>query len=166
MDEIFAPFISAEKIPQMVDIYRRQYLEREHAILLFPQVLPALTHLSSFFSLGIVTTKLRSFSEDILERLGILHFFEVIIGSEDVERCKPFPDPLLLAAQIFSVDPQKSAYIGDSLHDAESACLVKMPFYGIATGTACVLDLQRYGKVFDHLGELAQFFCDQKQKEE
>ena len=162
LDEIFSPYFSPEEIPVAIEVYRKKYLEREHLISLFPEVLPALSELSQSFKLGVVTTKLRSFSEDILERLDILDFFEVIVGSEDVERCKPHPDPLLLAAKKFSISPEHAVYIGDSLHDARSAHSAKMPFFGVETGTATKTELQEYGTVFAHVGYFAQFFCSEK----
>jgi beta-phosphoglucomutase-like phosphatase (HAD superfamily) len=42
----------------------------------------------------------------VLEHLGILHLFQAIVTSEDVQRQKPAPDIFLEAARLLGVPPQ------------------------------------------------------------
>lgn len=162
LEVILAPYFPEEKIPKAIKIYREKYLEQEKNITLFPETFSALSRLASSSRMGVVTTKLRSFAESLLEQIGILDFFEFVIGGEDAARCKPHPDPLLLAAERLGVSPEKAFYIGDSEHDAKSATAAKMPFLGVATGTASVAELQVFGKVFANLEEIADFFLNEQ----
>jgi HAD superfamily hydrolase (TIGR01509 family) len=61
-----------------------------------PEV-PALLSSLKGYQLGVVSASSRLEVEAALEAAGIRHCFEVLIGTEDVERTKPAPDPYLLA---------------------------------------------------------------------
>ena len=45
---------------------------------------------------------------------------EVIIGSDNVTRHKPDPEPVVRALEHFGVQPDDAVFIGDSHHDVES----------------------------------------------
>jgi len=45
----------------------------------------------------------------------------VIVGTEDVERGKPAPDPILKACMQLGVNPREAVYIGDSVYDVQAA---------------------------------------------
>lgn len=61
-----------------------------------PEV-PALINSLRNYKLGVVTASSRLEVEPALDAAGIRNCFEVVIGTEDVERSKPAPDPYLLA---------------------------------------------------------------------
>ena len=46
---------------------------------------------------------------------------EVLIGSDDTERHKPDPDPLLAALAKLRAEPHEAAYVGDSPFDVRAA---------------------------------------------
>lgn len=79
---------------------------------------------------GIVTNKPRLYTEILLERLAnalpILSHCSVVVCPDDVERTKPFPDPLLLAAQKIAVAPQDCWYLGDHIRDIEAGNAANM----------------------------------------
>ena len=52
-----------------------------------------------------------------LGEFGIRQYIDVIIGSEDIDRAKPDPDPALKACQKLGVKPEETIFIGDSRHD-------------------------------------------------
>ncbi|MGE5592203.1 MAG: HAD family hydrolase [Betaproteobacteria bacterium] len=83
---------------------------------------------------GIVSTKLRRRIERILEKEGMLHAFDVIIGAEDVTRHKPAPDSLLRAMSLLHVDPGETLFAGDSLVDAEAARRAGVRFCAVLHG--------------------------------
>ncbi|GCE15679.1 HAD family hydrolase [Tengunoibacter tsumagoiensis] len=84
--------------------------------------------------MGVVSTKYRYRIEEILKREKILNFFEVIVGSEDVQAHKPDPEGLWLAIEHFQESKQNSLYTGDSTIDAETALRGGVPFVAVLTG--------------------------------
>jgi pyrophosphatase PpaX len=72
--------------------------------------------------LGIVTAKRRATVDLAFARLPELEAsFEVVITSDDTERHKPSPDPILAAVDRLGVAPAEAAYVGDSPFDVRAA---------------------------------------------
>jgi phosphoglycolate phosphatase len=70
--------------------------------------------------LGCVTNKATSFTEPLLEELGLRRFFEIIVSGDTLEKKKPDPAPLLYAAAQLGVQPQDALIVGDSIHDVQA----------------------------------------------
>ena len=47
--------------------------------------------------------------------------FEVVVGSEDTDRHKPDPAPILHALDLLGAEPADAAYVGDSPFDLRAA---------------------------------------------
>lgn len=104
------------------------------------EVIPELVHQG--LRLGVVSTKFRSRLEGVLEREGLLAFFSVLVGGDNVPRQKPAPDGLLLAASLLALDVTDCLYVGDNPVDAQAARQAAMDFVGLLSGptTAIAFD--------------------------
>jgi len=76
---------------------------------------------------GVVTNKFERFAHPILEALGIARRAGAIVGGDTCPRPKPFPDPLLFAAQKMGVEPGNTLYVGDDERDVQAARAAGMP---------------------------------------
>jgi HAD superfamily hydrolase (TIGR01509 family) len=91
------------------------------------------------YKLGVVSASSRVEIEPALEAAGIRHCFEVVIGTEDVVRTKPAPDPYLLAMRRLGVGRALA------VEDSEA---------GVASATAAGLDVLRVPRPADMPGLL------------
>lgn len=64
----------------------------------------------------------------ILNKLKIASLVDVIVTRDDVEKLKPYPDPLLLVCKKLNINPYEALYIGDSIVDLLTAKAVGVPF--------------------------------------
>jgi pyrophosphatase PpaX len=71
--------------------------------------------------LGVVTAKRGATIQLAFDVLPIAQYFEVVVGSDDTERHKPHPDPILRALELLGAGPEEAAYVGDSPFDVKSA---------------------------------------------
>ncbi|MBA2463053.1 MAG: HAD-IA family hydrolase [Actinobacteria bacterium] len=71
--------------------------------------------------LGIVTAKRRVTVDLAFSHLPLEHFFDVVVGSDDTDRHKPDPQPLLHALDRLGARPDQAAYVGDSPFDIRAA---------------------------------------------
>jgi pyrophosphatase PpaX len=71
--------------------------------------------------LAVVTAKRRETVELAFARVPLGHLFETVVGGDEIERHKPDPEPLLLAAERLEADPSETAYVGDSPFDVRAA---------------------------------------------
>ena len=74
-------------------IWREKYLERSHAVNLFPDVLGALRALTDReLRLGVVTSADRLRLREDLDRLALADRFEALVAFEDTRNKKPHPE--------------------------------------------------------------------------
>lgn len=113
------------QVPDVDDVVARwQKYDREEKtkVSLFPGVREVLEKLSQRnLILGIVTSRSRQEIEEQIPFFHLESYFEVFISSDDTDRRKPFPDPLLKYMEITGGKKDEILYIGDSKHDMECA---------------------------------------------
>ena len=140
-------------------VYRAHYGETacNHTIAL-PGAHDALRALADAgFALGFATSKRRSYSETILEHLGLLDFFAARVGPDDVTHHKPHPEPIHLAASQLGLEPPNMLYVGDLPIDHQAATAAGSPCVCVTTGYATRTELEAAGvaHVFDGLADVA-----------
>lgn len=88
----------------------------------FPYVKDDLETLKNIgFHLAICTNKTQSMAEKVLGGLGISHLFDVVVGADSVENCKPDGGHLLAVLSAMGVKKEQSLYIGDTMVDVKTA---------------------------------------------
>jgi len=88
----------------------------------FPGLLETLARLKDEgFRMAVVTNKATRFVRPHLDKAGILHFFDAIVGGDDAHAKKPDPAPIVMAAQRLGVAVPRMLMVGDSINDAQAA---------------------------------------------
>lgn len=85
--------------------------------------------------IGIVTTKGHHRIEAILEKFGMSHIVDVIVGGDDVKKQKPAADGLIYAMKLLGVADEEVLYVGDTVIDAKAAKSAGVDFVAVLTGT-------------------------------
>jgi phosphoglycolate phosphatase len=127
-DEIFE-----SKKQRLLDLYIEHIAEKSD---LFPGMIELLETCNKHsLPWGIVTNKPRLYTEILLarlaDRLPILADCAVVVCPDDLEKTKPFPDPLYLAADTLKIAAHNCWYLGDHLRDIEAGNAANM--FTIAT---------------------------------
>ncbi len=127
-----------------VDAYKKHYriISRSKTTLL-PLAEEAIENASKFAKLGIVTTKTASYSEELLEHMGIMKYFDVLIGRESVENPKPHPEPIHKAIKQLDASYESTWMIGDTLLDIHSAKNAGVKSIGVLCGYGKRTDLEK-----------------------
>jgi len=122
--------LGAPMTKEAMDVFEkniRALLDAEFVLKLtksYDDVLPALNKLKAKGKqLGIVTSNNVKHVKDVLGFLNIDEkMFDVIIGNDDTEKHKPYPEPIYKAMKILSLnDKNKICYVGDALDDKKAA---------------------------------------------
>jgi HAD superfamily hydrolase (TIGR01509 family) len=90
----------------------------------------------------------------VLTNLRINEYFHSITSCEETQQHKPLPDPYLLAAKKFDVDPAKCLVLEDSENGIVSAKRAGMYVIGVTIGNHGTQDLRGADKVIHTLKEL------------
>lgn len=137
--------IDTLKTYDYVAAYKEHYrlISRQKTTLL-PLASEAIHQASKIATLGIVTTKTSRYSEELLEHLGVMHHFKVLIGRENVTYPKPHPEPIQKALLALKADSMQTWMIGDTPMDLICAQEAGVRGIGVLCGYGSKEDLQKY----------------------
>lgn len=122
---------------------------------LLPGVLPILHYLKEInqpIALGSASKNARP----ILEKTGIMSFFDAIVDGNDVTNAKPDPEVFLIAAQKLSITPENSIVFEDSIAGVQAANIGKM----ISIGIGDQENLHEAKYIFNDFTEITTQFID------
>lgn len=147
------------EIAPAVKAYRERYrvLGPELTTLL-PGTAESLERLAQAgLQLGFATSKRRYASEELLEHLGMLHYFEARVGPEDVANPKPHPDVLFESLDQLKLAPNDAVFVGDMVFDIEAGRAAGVRTLGVTTGYATRETLEKAGcsAIFDRISDVA-----------
>ncbi len=97
--------------------------------------------------LAIVTTKTGRYSHELLEHFQLMHYFELLIGREDVQFPKPHAEPIEKAVAFFTCKKEQCWMIGDTRLDLESAKRANIHGIGVLSGYDNEEQLSTYSDV-------------------
>jgi phosphoglycolate phosphatase len=114
---------TAEQMHAAIESFKHHYTESNGRFAqVYPGVLEGLkAWKASGVKMGVVTNKPGMFTEALLERMGMIDYFDVIVSGDTTANKKPHPEPILHACEIFGVRPDHNLHIGDSKHDIHAA---------------------------------------------
>lgn len=92
----------------------------------YPNVKSALLALhGAGHPIGLCTNKPEAIARDILQGVGLIAYFQAIIGGDSLPERKPHPAPLLETLRVLGAE--EAIYVGDSEVDAETAQAAGIP---------------------------------------
>jgi phosphoglycolate phosphatase len=140
--------VSPEESGAFVDAYKSHYRQiSTQKTFLLPFATEAIEEASKEAILGVVTTKTARYSVILLEHLGLYHFFDVLIGREDVQNPKPDPEPILKALKALPTVTGGTWMIGDTCMDMQSANSAKVHGVGVLSGYGTEESLKKCTKI-------------------
>ncbi len=136
--------VAKDRVDEYVHTYKMHYriISCEKTVLL-DSAKEAIEKASRFATLGVVTTKTGEYSRILLEHLGLMHYFSVLIGREDVKNPKPHKEPILKALEKLEYDKNRTWMIGDTCMDIESAKSAGVNAIAVTSGYASIEVLQK-----------------------
>jgi phosphoglycolate phosphatase len=138
LDAMFSTLgVAEDKVWDYVHTYKMHYRKIScQKTVLLPEAKEAVELASQYATLGVVTTKTAKYSIELLEHLGLMHHFEVLIGREDVENPKPHPEPIHKALEKLPKVSEKIWMVGDTCMDMLSARAANVVGVGLTCGYA------------------------------
>lgn len=149
LDIMFANLgVDKHKVWDFVDSYKLRYrvISKQQTQLL-PNAIEAVELASKYARLGVVTTKTGLYSKELLEHMGIMHYFECLIGRENVENPKPHPEPIYKALEQMDINIEANSNIwmvGDTKLDLISANDAGINSVGVTCGYGNSEELKHY----------------------
>lgn len=139
--------------------FGREYIERFLKLareVLVPNrgLIELLSFLKPRVKLAIASSTTKEVVLELMERIGVKEYFQVIVGGDEVVESKPEPQIYLKAAELLAVRPGECIVIEDSPSGIESAVNAGMRVLAVKHDENRGLDLSRAVEQFDDLEEV------------
>jgi phosphoglycolate phosphatase-like HAD superfamily hydrolase len=119
---ILAHLLGREANEEDEACYLAALAERVDAVVIYPGIADLLhTLVGSEVPLAVFTGASRAAAGVVLSAVGMIDFFPVIVGGDQVLRPKPEPDGVVQSCELLGLPPWRVAYVGDSSLDLEAA---------------------------------------------
>jgi phosphoglycolate phosphatase len=147
--------VDREAVWDYVDCYKTHYRRySKNMTKLLPNAATSVKMANEIARVGIVTTKTARYSKELLEHMGIMDYFEVLIGREDVTNPKPHPEPIEKALNSLNATKSSTVWmIGDTCLDILSAKAAGVESIAVLSGYGEESELKKCSKIllFDTL---------------
>ena len=145
LDAMFTTLgVDEAKVWDYVDAYKMHYRQifcAKTTLLKDAKKAVELAHKNA--TLGVVTTKTAKYSVELLEHMGLMDYFDVLIGREDVQNPKPNPEPIQKALAKLPSDTDGVWMVGDTCMDMLAASSAKVDSVGVTCGYGSVESLTK-----------------------
>ncbi len=127
------------ELTAMVDRFYHHYglLEQTHEAVAqpYPGVVEGIQRLhAAGLRTAIVTNKQHRFAVELMQRLQLERYLDLIVGGDTCERRKPDPQPLLYACAQLGIDRLQTVSVGDSTNDVQAARAAGIPVVCVTWG--------------------------------
>ncbi|MGA8181080.1 MAG: HAD family hydrolase [Desulfobacterales bacterium] len=96
-------------------------------MVLEPYLKPLLEMLRPIYKIAIATNRSDTMDQ-VLSEHQLEGYFDLVVSSMDVDRPKPYPDPLIKILEYFEINANNALYVGDSELDQMAAKAAGVPF--------------------------------------
>ncbi len=127
--------IEESMVWKFVGTYKEYYREiSTQKTVLLPKAAEAVIEASKIARLGIVTTKTAKYSRILMEHFGLMHYFDALVGFEDVKHAKPHAEPIEKVLELMGAPKENCWLIGDTRIDVEAAHNAAINIVAVTTG--------------------------------
>ena len=122
---------------------RRKHLDKK--FLLVPGVDELLKQLHRRYHMSVVSARDEKGTMRFLEQYDLVKYFDAIVTGLSARHTKPYPDPILLAAQKMGVSPENCLMIGDTTVDIRAGKAAGAQTVGVLCGFGEESELRNFG---------------------
>ncbi|GAB4571606.1 MAG: phosphoglycolate phosphatase [Anaerolineales bacterium] len=113
--------------------------------LLVPGVNEMLKKLHGRYPMSVVSARDEKGTMAFLEQYDLVKYFDVIVTGLSAKHTKPYPDPILLAAQKMNTAPENCLMIGDTTVDIRAGKAAGAQTVGVLCGFGEEPELRHFG---------------------
>lgn len=126
-------------------IAHKRSLRRKKNFWIIPGVQELLLSLHEKFPLAVVSARDEISTNSFLEQFQLQDYFQIIVTAQTCKHTKPYPDPVIHAAQYMKVAPENCLMVGDTTVDILSGKRAGMQTVAVLCGFGREKELQKAG---------------------
>ncbi len=129
----------------VIDWINRHRKHSDKKFLLVPGVDEMLKRLHGRYPMAVVSARDEKGTMRFLEQFDLVKYFDAVVTGLSARHTKPYPDPILLAAQKMNVAPENCLMIGDTTVDIRAGKSAGAQTVGVLCGFGEEPELRRIG---------------------
>lgn len=134
-----------DEMVAVIDWISRHRKLSSKKFLLIPGVDAMLAQLHGRYPMAVVSARDEKGTMAFLEQYDLVKYFDVIVTGLSARHTKPYPDPILLAAQKMKVAPDTCLMIGDTTVDIRAGKAAGAQTVGVLCGFGEEHELRKFG---------------------
>ncbi|MCC7511706.1 MAG: HAD family hydrolase [Anaerolineae bacterium] len=134
-----------DELAALVNWMNRHRKKRWKRYLLVPGVDAMLARLHGRYPMAVVSARDEDGTRAFLDRFNLTRYFDVIVAALTAEHTKPYPDPVIYAAEKMGVAPESCLMIGDTTVDIRAGRSAGAQTAGVLCGFGEEEELRRAG---------------------
>ncbi len=134
-----------DEAARLLSALRRRQGDRSGRFLLVPGVDEMLAALQVRYPLAVVSARGEASTRAFLEQYRLTSFFAAVATAQTCAHTKPFPDPILWAAERLGVEPGSCLMVGDTTVDIRAGKAAGAQTAGVLCGFGTRGELLRAG---------------------
>lgn len=119
----------------------RDDFEKDFSLIAGVENMVAILH--ARYKLGIVSARSEPGVLHFLKQFSLEKYFDVVVTAQTCYYTKPFPHPLLYAAEMVKVLPEKCLMVGDTIVDVLAGKAAGMKTIGVLSGFGTLKELRK-----------------------
>jgi HAD superfamily hydrolase (TIGR01509 family) len=134
-----------DEMVAVIDWLARHRHHSAKEFLLIPGVDEMLKQLHGRYPMSVVSARDEKGTMAFLERFGLVKYFDAVVTGLSARHTKPYPDPILLAAEKMGVSPEHCLMIGDTTVDIRAGKAAGTQTVGVLCGFGEEPELRKFG---------------------
>ena len=134
-----------DEMVAFIDWMNRHRKHTSKKFLLVPGVDEMLAQMQGRYPMAVVSARDEKSTMRFLTQFDLCKYFDVIITGLSAPHTKPYPDPILLAAQKMGVKPEECVMIGDTTVDIRAGKSASAQAVGVLCGFGEEAELRQLG---------------------
>jgi N-acetyl-D-muramate 6-phosphate phosphatase len=148
---------------EMVAFIDWLYRHRENPLkkfMLVPRVDQMLMSLKGHYPMAVVSARDERSTMRFLNQFDLVKYFDVIVTGLSAPHTKPYPDPILFAAQKMEVKPEECLMVGDTTVDMRAGKSAGAQTVGVLCGFGEEQELRKLGAdlILESTSDLTKIF--------
>lgn len=153
-----------DEIVALIDWMSRHQKRSAKTFWLIPGVDGMLEKLKGHYPMSVVSARDEKGTMRFLDQFNLVKYFNAVITGQSAEHTKPYPDPILLAAEKMGVQPEECLMIGDTTVDMRAGKSAGAQTVGVLCGFGEEPELRKIGAntILKSTPELANLLLSDK----
>jgi len=142
---LLCPFVPEDKLGMALKIYQTHH---KNSLSKYTRFLPGAKEVLRYlknrgYQLAVASNRPKDFTQIVIRKLKLKHFFDYVLCGNELKRAKPHPDILLKIIRKLAIKKKEALYVGDMTIDVNTGKNAGIRTIAVTTGSSSRRELAK-----------------------